>query len=175
MLGEPELANVKKDQVIQLQRRGFFRVDVAPAPPSPHTCKATPLVLFHVPDGHTKEMPGQVSGTKVSQSDALSNPATTSRVLQSRRSPPPLPRTRAKPPPSCYSTCLILSLTGQVLLVKSNLHGFLFHIEIEIHRHSIYARAAHRCRLYKIRITYTTPYVQYNFIKICRAVVMWSN
>ncbi|KOB65992.1 Bifunctional aminoacyl-tRNA synthetase [Operophtera brumata] len=63
MLGEPELANVKKDQVIQLQRRGFFRVDVAPAPPSPHTGKATPLVLFHVPDGHTKEMPGQVSDT----------------------------------------------------------------------------------------------------------------
>ncbi|KAJ8713866.1 hypothetical protein PYW08_007486 [Mythimna loreyi] len=59
MLGEPELLNVKVGDIIQLQRRGFFRVDVAPAPPSPHTSRSTPLVLFHVPDGHTKEMPGQ--------------------------------------------------------------------------------------------------------------------
>lgn len=61
MLGEPELRNVKVGDIIQLQRRGFFRVDVAPAPPSVYTSKATPLILFHVPDGHTKEMPGQVS------------------------------------------------------------------------------------------------------------------
>ncbi|XP_026314818.1 bifunctional glutamate/proline--tRNA ligase isoform X2 [Hyposmocoma kahamanoa] len=59
MLGEPELAKLKVGDIIQLQRRGFFRVDVAPTPPSPHTSRATPLVLFHVPDGHTKEMPGQ--------------------------------------------------------------------------------------------------------------------
>uniref|UniRef100_A0A2A4J4S7 Bifunctional glutamate/proline--tRNA ligase n=1 Tax=Heliothis virescens TaxID=7102 RepID=A0A2A4J4S7_HELVI len=59
MLGEPELLKLKVGDIIQLQRRGFFRVDVASAPPSPHTSKATPLVLFHVPDGHTKEMPGQ--------------------------------------------------------------------------------------------------------------------
>lgn len=63
MLGEPELSKVKVGDIIQLQRRGFFRVDVAPAPPSPHTARAAPLVLFHVPDGHTKEMPGQVSLT----------------------------------------------------------------------------------------------------------------
>ncbi|KAL0852601.1 hypothetical protein ABMA27_016953 [Loxostege sticticalis] len=60
MLGEPELSKLKVGDIIQLQRRGFFRVDVAPAPPSPHTARAAPLVLFHVPDGHTKEMPGQV-------------------------------------------------------------------------------------------------------------------
>ncbi|XP_050551490.1 bifunctional glutamate/proline--tRNA ligase isoform X15 [Spodoptera frugiperda] len=59
MLGEPELLKVKVGDIIQLQRRGFFRVDVAAAPPSPHTSRPTPLVLFHVPDGHTKEMPGQ--------------------------------------------------------------------------------------------------------------------
>ncbi|XP_063831519.1 bifunctional glutamate/proline--tRNA ligase [Ostrinia nubilalis] len=59
MLGEPSLAHVKVGDIIQLQRRGFFRVDAAPAPVSPHTARAAPLVLFHVPDGHTKEMPGQ--------------------------------------------------------------------------------------------------------------------
>ncbi|KAL0819856.1 hypothetical protein ABMA28_007881 [Loxostege sticticalis] len=72
MLGEPELSKVKVGDIIQLQRRGFFRVDVAPAPPSPHTARAAPLVLFHVPDGHTKEMPGQ---PKPVQSTAAKQPA----------------------------------------------------------------------------------------------------
>lgn len=61
MLGEPELAKLKKGDIIQLQRRGFFRVDVAAAPPSIHTGKATPLILFHIPDGSMKEPGGQVS------------------------------------------------------------------------------------------------------------------
>ncbi|CAG4984607.1 unnamed protein product [Colias eurytheme] len=67
MIGEPELAKLKVGDIIQLQRRGFFRVDVAPSPPSLHTGKATPLVLFHVPDGHTKEMPGQPKSVQTVQ------------------------------------------------------------------------------------------------------------
>lgn len=63
MLGEPELASLKVGDVIQLQRRGFFRVDVAPSAASPHSGRRAPLVLFHVPDGHTKQMPGQVCGS----------------------------------------------------------------------------------------------------------------
>ncbi|XP_047994317.1 bifunctional glutamate/proline--tRNA ligase isoform X1 [Leguminivora glycinivorella] len=59
MIGEPELSKLKVGDIIQLQRRGFFRVDAAPSPPSVHTQRAAPLVLLHVPDGHTKEMPGQ--------------------------------------------------------------------------------------------------------------------
>lgn len=61
MVGEPELSKVAVGDIIQLQRRGFFRVDVAPGSVSFHTGRPVPLVLFHVPDGHTKEMPGQVS------------------------------------------------------------------------------------------------------------------
>ncbi|RVE44606.1 hypothetical protein evm_010744 [Chilo suppressalis] len=61
MLGEPELGSVKQGDIIQLQRRGFFRVDVSPAPISEHTTRARPLVLLHVPDGSTREAPGQVS------------------------------------------------------------------------------------------------------------------
>ncbi|XP_059058264.1 bifunctional glutamate/proline--tRNA ligase [Achroia grisella] len=68
MLGEPELLKLKVGDVIQLQRRGFFRVDVSPSPPSPHTARAAPLVLFHIPDGHTKDMPGQPKQAQTAQS-----------------------------------------------------------------------------------------------------------
>lgn len=55
MIGDPELRKLKKGDIIQLQRRGFFKVDVAYAPKSIHTCKEQPIILFHVPDGHAKE------------------------------------------------------------------------------------------------------------------------
>lgn len=56
MLGDPELKKCKEGDIIQLQRRGFFRVDRAYAPPSSHTGVASPVVLFEIPDGHqTKE------------------------------------------------------------------------------------------------------------------------
>lgn len=51
MLGDPELKNCKEGDIIQLQRRGFFRVDQAYASPSVYTGKATPVVLFEIPDG----------------------------------------------------------------------------------------------------------------------------
>lgn len=54
MLGDPELKKCKVGDIIQLQRRGFFRVDNAYAPPSPHTGKASPVVLFEIPDGSQK-------------------------------------------------------------------------------------------------------------------------
>lgn len=57
MLGDPELRKLKKGDIIQLQRRGFFKVDVAYKPHSLNTTKETPVVLFYVPDGHTKENP----------------------------------------------------------------------------------------------------------------------
>ncbi|XP_045776544.1 bifunctional glutamate/proline--tRNA ligase isoform X3 [Maniola jurtina] len=63
MLGESALSAVKVGDILELQRRGFFRVDVAPAPPSPHTGRATPLILFHVPDGRTKEKSKPVQST----------------------------------------------------------------------------------------------------------------
>ncbi|XP_050666009.1 bifunctional glutamate/proline--tRNA ligase isoform X3 [Leptidea sinapis] len=76
MLGEPELSKARVGQIIQLQRRGFFRVDVAAAPASPHTSRSTPLVLFHVPDGHTKEMPGQPKATQAQAKKSAVAPAT---------------------------------------------------------------------------------------------------
>lgn len=57
MLGDPELKNLKQGDIIQLQRRGFYRVDVPYESVSLHTCREQPIVLFYVPDGHTKENP----------------------------------------------------------------------------------------------------------------------
>nr|CAI5819600.1 unnamed protein product [Callosobruchus analis] len=61
MLGDPELKKLKQGDIIQLQRRGFFRVDVTYKPPSPITFKARPVILFYIPDGHTKENPLSIS------------------------------------------------------------------------------------------------------------------
>ncbi|KOC60945.1 Bifunctional glutamate/proline--tRNA ligase [Habropoda laboriosa] len=53
MLGEVELKRVKKGEIIQLQRKGFFRCDVPYALASPFSSREQPLILFHIPDGHT--------------------------------------------------------------------------------------------------------------------------
>ncbi|XP_022913832.2 bifunctional glutamate/proline--tRNA ligase [Onthophagus taurus] len=55
MLGDPELKKLKKGDIIQLQRRGFFIVDVPYEPADLITCKEQPIILFNIPDGHTKE------------------------------------------------------------------------------------------------------------------------
>lgn len=54
MLGDPELKKCKVGDIIQLQRRGYYRVDNAYAPASPHTGKPSPVILFEIPDGSQK-------------------------------------------------------------------------------------------------------------------------
>ncbi|EDV94976.1 bifunctional glutamate/proline--tRNA ligase [Drosophila grimshawi] len=68
MLGDPELKKCKKGDIIQLQRRGFFKVDNAYAPASPYTNVISPIILFSIPDGHTKDMPS--SGLKINAAPA---------------------------------------------------------------------------------------------------------
>ncbi|XP_007064805.2 bifunctional glutamate/proline--tRNA ligase isoform X8 [Chelonia mydas] len=62
MLGDPCLKELKKGDIIQLQRRGFFICDQPYEPVSPYSCKEAPCILIYIPDGHTKEMP--TSGSK---------------------------------------------------------------------------------------------------------------
>ncbi|XP_068795979.1 bifunctional glutamate/proline--tRNA ligase isoform X6 [Struthio camelus] len=62
MLGDPCLRELKKGDIIQLQRRGFFICDQPYEPVSPYSCKEAPCILIYIPDGHTKEMP--TSGSK---------------------------------------------------------------------------------------------------------------
>ncbi|XP_011063777.1 PREDICTED: bifunctional glutamate/proline--tRNA ligase [Acromyrmex echinatior] len=52
MLGEVELKRVKKGEIIQLQRKGFFICDI-PYASSSYSTREPPIVLFHIPDGHT--------------------------------------------------------------------------------------------------------------------------
>uniref|UniRef100_A0A8C6XWL9 Glutamyl-prolyl-tRNA synthetase 1 n=1 Tax=Naja naja TaxID=35670 RepID=A0A8C6XWL9_NAJNA len=62
MLGDPCLKDLKKGDIIQLQRRGFYICDQPYEPISPYSCKEAPCILIYIPDGHTKEMP--TSGSK---------------------------------------------------------------------------------------------------------------
>lgn len=62
MLGEMELKRVKKGEIIQLQRKGFFICDV-PYAWSHYSSREQPLILFHIPDGHATT----VQKTQVSQ------------------------------------------------------------------------------------------------------------
>ncbi|XP_034967252.1 bifunctional glutamate/proline--tRNA ligase isoform X1 [Zootoca vivipara] len=62
MLGDPCLRDLKKGDIIQIQRRGFYICDQPYEPISPYSCKEAPCILIYIPDGHTKEMP--TSGSK---------------------------------------------------------------------------------------------------------------
>uniref|UniRef100_A0A3F2YU35 Bifunctional glutamate/proline--tRNA ligase n=1 Tax=Anopheles christyi TaxID=43041 RepID=A0A3F2YU35_9DIPT len=57
MLGDPELKKLKKGDIIQLQRRGFFKVDQAYQSASEFSGAETPIVLFAIPDGHVTAVP----------------------------------------------------------------------------------------------------------------------
>lgn len=57
MLGDPELKQCKAGDIIQLQRRGFFKVDIPFSPRSALTGVESPIVLLSIPDGHAKELP----------------------------------------------------------------------------------------------------------------------
>uniref|UniRef100_K3X9E6 glutamate--tRNA ligase n=1 Tax=Globisporangium ultimum (strain ATCC 200006 / CBS 805.95 / DAOM BR144) TaxID=431595 RepID=K3X9E6_GLOUD len=49
-IGDHELRNAKRGDIVQLERRGYFRVD------QPYLSTEKPLVLFMVPDGKSKAM-----------------------------------------------------------------------------------------------------------------------
>lgn len=67
MLGDPELKNLKEGSIIQLQRIGFFRVDVPYKPATAFSGKEQPAILFYIPDGHTKDTQTTSTVTKPQQ------------------------------------------------------------------------------------------------------------
>ncbi|KAM9366563.1 bifunctional glutamate/proline--tRNA ligase isoform 2-T2 [Symphorus nematophorus] len=88
MLGDPCLKNLKKGDIIQLQRRGFYICDQPYEPVSPNSCKESPCVLLYIPDGHVKEMPTAGSKEK-SKSQASNNTSTTPAKATSTSAPAP--------------------------------------------------------------------------------------
>ena len=63
LLGDPLLKQLKKGDIIQLQRRGFYICDEPYRPLSPNSGVESPCMLFNIPDGHSKNV--ATSGTKV--------------------------------------------------------------------------------------------------------------
>ncbi|XP_034040997.1 bifunctional glutamate/proline--tRNA ligase isoform X3 [Thalassophryne amazonica] len=93
MLGDPCLKNLKKGDIIQLQRRGFYICDQPYEPISPNSCKESPCVLLYIPDGHTKEMPTSGSKEKSKSQGPSSTPDlpaknTLTSALKTTSSPP---------------------------------------------------------------------------------------
>ena len=52
VIGDAGLKSLKRNEVIQLERRGYFRVD------QPYISDSKPLALFMIPDGKAKPMGG---------------------------------------------------------------------------------------------------------------------
>ncbi|XP_030270069.1 bifunctional glutamate/proline--tRNA ligase isoform X3 [Sparus aurata] len=80
MLGDPCLKNLKKGDIIQLQRRGFYICDQQYEPVSPNSCKESPCVLLYIPDGHVKEMPTAGSKDKSKSQASNNTPAATAKA-----------------------------------------------------------------------------------------------
>ncbi|ROT64447.1 ligase [Penaeus vannamei] len=67
MVGDDELKNLKVGEIIQLQRKGFFRVDESYKPASLSSCQEKPVVLFSIPDGHSKDVATAASVKKLAK------------------------------------------------------------------------------------------------------------
>ena len=86
---DPQLANCKEGDIIQLQRRGFFRVDRPYKPVDGATFNDSPAVLFAIPDGRTKET--HKSGSKhkeTKEEKPLSNKQKKKLAAQGAAAPP---------------------------------------------------------------------------------------
>ena len=96
MIGEIALKELKEGDIIQLQRKGYYRCDkpyeaarykinqsdvsscIKQIFNSIYTCKEQPCVLIFIPDGHSKEMPQ--SGVKTDKKNVDSKKVSSSKV-----------------------------------------------------------------------------------------------
>lgn len=66
-IGDPQLRNLKRGDIIQLQRKGFYICDEPYHPSHPATGRESPCVLIYIPDGTTKARP--TAGSKFKAED----------------------------------------------------------------------------------------------------------
>ncbi|XP_069624579.1 bifunctional glutamate/proline--tRNA ligase isoform X2 [Ranitomeya imitator] len=98
MLGDPCLKTLKKGDIIQLQRRGFYICDETYEPFSPNSCMEAPCVLIYIPDGHTKEMP--TSGSKEKTKSAGVKKETKAKPTEAAVNDAPVPSPASAADPS---------------------------------------------------------------------------
>ncbi|XP_023188049.1 bifunctional glutamate/proline--tRNA ligase isoform X3 [Xiphophorus maculatus] len=113
MLGDPCLKSLKKGDIIQLQRRGFYICDQPYEPISPNSCKESPCVLLYIPDGHTKEMPTAGSKDKNKSQASSNTPAKVTKAPSSSVSAP------SPTPASTSAADLLLSIVAQGEAVRN--------------------------------------------------------
>ena len=68
------LKHLKKGDIIQLQRKGFFICDEPYSPHSVHSFREKPCILFSIPDGHSKTMNVPLSPEKQKPCDDKPHP-----------------------------------------------------------------------------------------------------
>ncbi|XP_062275779.1 bifunctional glutamate/proline--tRNA ligase [Scomber scombrus] len=91
MLGDPCLKTLKKGDIIQLQRRGFYICDQPYEPVSPNSCKESPCILIYIPDGHTKDMPTAGSKDKTKSQAPSKTPASAAKAAKAASTSAPAP------------------------------------------------------------------------------------
>jgi len=88
MLGDPVLNTLKKGDIIQLQRRGYFICDQPYSPLSRHSSRESPCMLFHIPDGSTAGMMNQGKDkVKTSTTSVKEKPAKAEKSKKQGRTP----------------------------------------------------------------------------------------
>ncbi|TRY57801.1 hypothetical protein DNTS_027639 [Danionella cerebrum] len=113
MIGDPCLKDLKKGDIIQLQRRGFYICDQPYEPISPHSCKESPCVLLYIPDGHTKEMPTAGSKDK-SKSQTSAKPVKANSASLSKSKP----ASSSSQAPAASADAIFSSIVAQGELVR---------------------------------------------------------
>ncbi|CAG5120654.1 unnamed protein product, partial [Candidula unifasciata] len=109
MLGDPCLASLKKGDIIQLQRRGYYICDYPYEPVSPHTGRDSPCVLINIPDGHQKEMPKGGSKHKETKEPSPKEVAQSKKGKAAEKSP------KEEQPPSKVETLDVTDLNNKII------------------------------------------------------------
>ncbi|KAJ8309483.1 hypothetical protein KUTeg_014357 [Tegillarca granosa] len=107
MMGDPCLASLKKGDIIQLQRRGYYICDQPYQPVSPYTGRDSPCVLLNVPDGHQKEMP--TAGSKHKQEASEKEQKQSKKGKAAEKSPQ-----EEKPPKSVGTSVNLVDLDNRI-------------------------------------------------------------
>ncbi|BFZ12382.1 hypothetical protein BsWGS_15421 [Bradybaena similaris] len=115
MLGDPYLASLKKGDIVQLQRRGYYICDHPYEPVSPHTGRDSPCVLINIPDGHQKEMPKAGSKHKEAKEPSPKEVAQSKKGKAAEKSP------KEEQPPSKVEPLNVTDLNNKIIAQGDNI------------------------------------------------------